>query len=234
MFALPNQTVPSVVDDLAHATELGADQITTYPLFTFPYTSVGEYLHLAAVRMPKLKVRREQYWAINQWCTQNGFDRASVWGFKRASVPRYSSVTRDGYIGVGPGAGSQLTEGFVLNTFDLNSWMESLSNGSSPISLLMPFTEHMAGWWWLYWRLYDTRIPMDHINIALGHDALKAYRLLRFIKSVGLAARTGNVLELTEAGAFWLHLLQNYFALNYINILWTQARREPWPQKISI
>ena len=55
MFALPNQTTSKLMDDLARAAELGADQITTYPLFTFPYTSVGEYLHLAAMRMPKIE-----------------------------------------------------------------------------------------------------------------------------------------------------------------------------------
>ncbi len=32
----------------------------------------------------------------------------------------------------------------------------------------------------------------------------------------------------------WLHLAQNYFALNYVNMLWTQARQEPWPQAVAI
>ena len=54
MFALPGQTAADVVADLEHAAELGADQLTTYPLFTFPYTAVGEYLHLAGVKMPDL------------------------------------------------------------------------------------------------------------------------------------------------------------------------------------
>lgn len=234
MFALPGQSTSSMIADLAHAAELGADQITTYPLFTFPYTSVGEYLRLKDVRMPKLKVRREQYLAINQWCAQNGFERTSVWGFKRGGVPRYSSVTRDGYIGVGPGAGSHLTEGFVLNTFDLNRWMESLSGGDSAIALYMPFAGEMAGWWWLYWRFYDTRIPLDVLDAALRYDAPKARRWLKVAELTGFAVRKDGYLELSEPGAFWLHLVQNYFALNYVNTLWTQARREPWPKAVFI
>ncbi len=114
MFALPGQTSSDVIEDLAHAAELGADQITTYPLFTFPYTTVGKYLRLTSVRMPGLAERRTQYNAISQWCETHDFGRVSVWGFKRGSVPRYSSVTRDGYIGVGPGAGSHLPDGFVF------------------------------------------------------------------------------------------------------------------------
>lgn len=234
MFALPGQTVSGVLADLAHAAELGVDQITTYPLFTFPYTSIGKYLHLAAVRMPKLNVRREQYQAIHQWCVQHGFERTSVWGFKLGSVPRYSSVTRDGYIGVGPGAGSQMTDGFILNTFDLSSWMESLSNRGSPIALRMPFAGEMAGWWWLYWRFYDTRIPLKVLGTVLGPDAPRARRWLKAVELAGFAVHEGEYLNLTEPGAFWLHLVQNHFALNYVNTLWTRARQEPWPELIKI
>jgi oxygen-independent coproporphyrinogen-3 oxidase len=234
LFALPGQSVSNVIGDLARAAQLGADQLTTYPLFTFPYTSVGEYLRLSALRMPDLKVRRAQYQVINVWCDENGFERVSVWGFKRGIAPRYSSVTRDGYIGIGPGAGSHLPDGFLLNTFNLNSWMRALNDGQRAIALSMPFTGQMSGWWWLYWRFYDTRIPIDDLDEALGGDAPKARQWLKVVEMIGFAVRKGSCLELTDSGAFWLHLLQNYFALNYVNTLWTRARLEPWPQAIEI
>jgi len=139
MFALPGQTAGDVTADLARAAQLGANQLTTYPLFTFPYTSVGEYLRLTAVRMPNLRVRRAHYRAIAGWCAEHGFERVSVWGFRRGAVARYSSVTRDGYIGVGPGAGSHLPDGFVLNTFDLDSWIHATCEGRTAIALRMPF-----------------------------------------------------------------------------------------------
>ena len=234
MFALPEQTTAELTADLARAAQLGANQLTTYPLFTFPYTSVGEYLRLTAVHMPDLRLRRAHYHAIHRWCADHDFQRVSVWGFKRGSVPRYSSVTRDGYIGIGPGAGSHLPDGFVLNTFDLESWICSLGTGCSAVALRMPFAGEMSGWWWLYWRFYDTHIPMGDLEIALGSDAHKARRWLRAVERAGLAVRNGEFLELTEPGAFWLHLAQNHFALNYVNTLWTSARQEPWPQAVSI
>ena len=234
MFALPGQTTDDVIADLERAAELGANQLTTYPLFTFPYTSVGEYLRLSDVRMPNLPVRRAHYRAISAWCAAHGFERVSVWGFRRGDVPRYSSVTRDGYIGIGPGAGSHLPDGFVLNTFDLESWRDALYRRDAPIALRMPFAAQMSGWWWLYWRFYDTRIPLEELDTMLGRDAPKARRLLRALQLAGLAQRRAGRLELTEPGAFWLHLAQNYFALSYVNTLWTTARREPWPQRIAI
>jgi len=234
MFALPGQTAADVVADLEHAAELGADQLTTYPLFTFPYTAVGEYLHLVGVKMPDLSTRREHYRAISEWCEGNGFERVSVWGFKRGGAPRYSSVTRDGYIGIGPGSGSHLSDGFTLNTFDLAEWEASLERGDSPIALRMPFEGEMNGWWWLYWRFYDTHIPMTALDEALGPDAEKARRWLSTIRRAGLAQRTNGSLDLTDSGAFLLHLAPNHFALSYVNTLWTAARREPWPTSISI
>lgn len=234
MFALPQQTAADVTADLARAAQLGADQLTTYPLFTFPYTTVGKYLRLKAVHMPNLPMRKAHYQAISKWCTDNGFERVSVWGFKRGAVPRYSSVTRDGYIGVGPGSGSHLPDGFVLNTFDLNSWTHTVCTGRSTIALRMPFAGQMSGWWWLYWRFYDTRIPLYEIDLALGSDAPKAHKWLGILERVGFAVRNGKYLELTQSGAFWLHLAQNYFALNYVNTLWTQSRLEAWPQSVPI
>jgi len=234
MFALPHQTADDVTADLARAAQLGADQLTTYPLFTFPYTTVGKYLRLKAVCMPNLHMRHAHYRTISGWCAEHGFERVSVWGFKRGAVPRYSSVTRDGYIGIGLGAGSHLPDGFVLNTFDLDSWIQTTCDGLTAIALRMPFAGEMSGWWWLYWRFYDTRIPLDDLDVALGNDAHKARQWLRVVEQAGFAVHNGEYLELTESGAFWLHLVQNHFALNYVNTLWTQARREPWPQAVVI
>ena len=179
-------------------------------------------------------MRQVHYRAISRWCGEHGFERVSVWGFKHGTVPRYSSVTRDGYARIGPGAGSHLPDGFVLNTFDPKSWIQATYNGRMATALRMPFTNEMSGWWWLYWRFYDTSIPLDYLDVAFGDDAYKARQLLRVIEQAGLAIRNGRRLDLTESGAFWLHLAQNYFVLNYVNMLWTQARQEPWPQAVAI
>ena len=59
----------------------------------------------------------------------------------------------------------------------------------------------------------------------LATTPAKARRWLRVVEQAGFAVHHGGYLELTETGAFWLHLAQNYFALNYVNTLWTQAAR---------
>jgi len=81
MFALPGQSIADLKEDLQKAIELGVNQITTYPLFTFPYTAVGSYLRIKKVKMPNLKVRRKQYGFIHDFMQRNGYNRVSVWGF---------------------------------------------------------------------------------------------------------------------------------------------------------
>ena len=234
MFALPGQTAADVVADLRHAAALGADQVTTYPLFTFPYSAVGAYLHVRGVRLPDLRVRREHYRAISAWAREDGFERVSVWAFRRGAAPRYSSVTRDGYIGIGPGAGSHLADGFVLDTFDLDAWRAACLADRGALALRLPFTTEMSGWWWLYWRVYDTRIPEDGLERMLGSDAEKARRWLRALEAAALMRRGDDGWELTDEGAFWLHLAQNHFALAYVDRLWTAGRREAWPAAVEL
>jgi coproporphyrinogen III oxidase-like Fe-S oxidoreductase len=234
LFALPGQSAADVVADLERAAELGATQVTAYPLFTFPYTAVGEYLRLTGVRMPGLEARREHYRAITAWARRRRFERVSVWGFRRGTGPRYSSVTRDGYLGIGPGAGSHLPDGFVLNTFDLDAWEEAIAAGGPAVALRLPFAGQMSGWWWLYWRIYDTHIPAEALDEMLGPDAAKARRWLDALRAAGLLCARDGRLELTDAGAFWLHLAQNHFALAYVDALWTAGRRRPWPAALTI
>ncbi len=234
MFALPGQTIESLIRDLEHTTQLGANQLTTYPLFTFPYSEVGKYMQLSSIKMPNLKVRKAHYHAINNWCSDHDYQQISVWGFKKGDVPRYSSVTRQSYIGIGPGAGSYLPDGFILNTFDLDSWLSKNARNESAIALRMPFTELLSGWWWLYWRLYETRVPIKDLGACLGKSAQKARVLLNALEYMHFAVRHDGVIELTEPGAFWVHLAQNHFSLNYVNTLWTKARLKPWPESISV
>lgn len=234
MFALPGQSAADLVADLDRAAELGATQVTAYPLFTFPYTPVGRYLRLNEVQLPNLRARRSQYRAICRWSARRGFERVSVWGFKKGSAPRYSSVTRAGYIGIGPGAGSHLPDGFAFNSFDYPTWVRTAAAGGRTVALWMPFSAELAGWWWLYWRLYDTRIPLEELGETLGRDAPWVRSGLRLGELAGLASRRNGTMTLTDAGAFWLHLAQNYFALDYVNTLWTAARSQPWPAAVSL
>ena len=234
MFALPGQRVDDVVADATKAMSFDIDQLTFYPLFTFPYSKAGRYLKLKQVRMPHFFSRRIMYKTIHDFCIDQGFDRVSVWGFKKGKSPRYSSVTRDVYIGFGPGAGSYLPGGFYFNTFSVPEYVKTCLNATLPLALKLEVQPQLAKYYWLYWRLYDTIIPKESFWTFFEADRKKMITLLRFFKRCNLIEEKEEYFELTERGCFWIHLLQNYFVLQYIDKVWTMAMNDPWPDEISI
>uniref|UniRef100_A0A7C4UFT1 Coproporphyrinogen III oxidase family protein n=1 Tax=candidate division WOR-3 bacterium TaxID=2052148 RepID=A0A7C4UFT1_UNCW3 len=233
MFALPEQNTNDIINDLDKAIELGIKQITTYPLFTFPYSKVGKFLKLKNVKMPNIFKRRIMYRTIHSYLLKNGFKRVSVWGFIKGNEPRYSSVTRDFYIGFGPGAGSSLKNAYYLNTFSFNHYVDILKEGKFPVSLKMELTDDMRRYYWFYWRLYDTIIKEDDFN-RLFKDDNRVKKIIEISHILGFYKMEDGNIVLNERGSFYLHLLQNYFLLNYINKVWSKAMEEPFPEKIIL
>jgi oxygen-independent coproporphyrinogen-3 oxidase len=231
MFALPGQSVEALIGDIDTAAALGASQITTYPLFTFPYSTIGAYLRLRKVRMPPLGTRRKAYHALSRHLTASGFERASVWGFTRGGAPRYSSVTRDDYYGLGAGAGTHAGEWYSLNTFSVPEYVERCLRGESPVALAVPFSEAMTRYHWLYWRLYETRVDLEEFEERFAGDR-RARALLALVLRLGFAEKDCGQLRLNQRGAFWVHLAQNLFSLRYINDIWSVAKGEAWPRAI--
>ena len=234
MFVLPGQSKSDVLLDIDKAINLGADQITTYPLFTFPYTSIGKHLKLNKLKMPNLFARRDMYREIHNHCERKGYNRVSVWGFKNGRGSRYSSVTRENYIGIGAGACSRLESIFYFNTFSVKEYISVAKQGKFPMALAMDITPKLGSFYWLYWRFYDTEISKNELwNRFVRIDA-KLVVLFAILKSLGLCRDEGSSYVLTERGAFYIHLIQNYFILNYINRVWTIAQKDAWPERICI
>ncbi len=236
MFALPGEKVKELQVDIKKAAETFVNQITAYPLFIFPYSSVGRFLKLRNIRLPRLSLRRTMYYYIYDYLTGAGYRRVSVWSFKKTEPPgRFSSVTRERFIGFGPGAGSYYESVFTLNTFSVNDYIASVKERGHAKALEMPFTTRLSILYDFYWRLYDTYIPkrreLDNFSYTLGDISLLSF-LLTLGKQLGFIVDRGENLELTREGSFWVHLMQNYFVLPYINKIWTEAKSEPWSKFI--
>lgn len=233
MFALPGQTTAEALADLDTAIDLGARQVTLYPLFTFRYSSVGRQLQLKDVDFPRLHTRRRMYRALHKKTLSRGFERVSVWGFKTSEATRFSSVTRDEYIGIGAGAASCLPGIFRFNTYSIPEYIKRSSAGASTVSLHMRMSDAMTRLYWLYWRLYETRIPKDGFARYFSrHASLRC--LLWMAMHLRLLSETAESYVLTERGAFWIHLMQNYYVLNYIDEVWTRSMRDAWPARIEL
>lgn len=233
MFAYPGQTKRELEFDITKAKQLDVDEITTYPLFTFPYSEIGEYLKIHNTRMPRLSTRREFYNTIYESMINDGYDMSSVWSFKRRShrCNSYSSVTRESYIGFGAGAGSKFKYLFYFNTFSIPEYIKRLSSERLPIAVSMPLSSRLSNYYWFYWKLYETVINKS--DLAMMGDR-KTRALVSLLAITGFFRRKEKTYELTEKGAFWIHLAQNYFLLDYINEVWGVMKKEAYPEEIAI
>jgi len=234
MFCLPGQTVQDFLHDLELVTQLGVDQVTCYPLFSFPYSTAGRSQGLPELRMPPTRERRVMYHAMHTFLESHGYRRVSVWGFQKGQGPRYSSVTRDEYLGFGAGSGSHIQGLSWFNTFSVSEYTAACAVGRSPVALSMAFTPAMERSFWLYWRLYDSSLDIGQLRDHFRADAGKLRLLLAKARLLGMVREEAGRLWLTERGAFWIHLLQNEVALRAVDRIWGVCLHDPWPGEIRL
>jgi len=233
MFDLPGQTVNDVIFGLKEAIARGVKQVTVYPLFTFSYSIAGERQSLKRVRMPGIFRRKTFFYAIYDFLLSEGFERVSVWGFKKGPLVKFSSVTRNYYIGLGAGAGSRLPDVFYFNTFSVREYLKTVRQGFLPIALKMDISESLSSYYWFYWQLYNTNFSWKELKRVFNEDK-KVLNIFKIFEMLGFSTQEGDNASLTKKGTFWIHLIQNYFILNYIDKVWSKCMKETWPDEIKI
>lgn len=85
-------------------------------------------------------------------------------------------------------------------------------------------------------RLFDTYIPkkreLDNLTYQL-RDIKRLRLLVALGELLGMLRDSDKSFALTRKGTFWIHLIQNYFSLRWINRIWTKAKCEAWPAFIK-
>ena len=234
MFALPTETLDDLDRDLRTVFDLGIDQITTYPIFGFPYTKLGKRLGIKLILRPPAELIRDMLDLTRIRSVERGLKRCSVWSYKRPGHTKFSSTTRDYYIGFGPGAASMTGRQFYLNTFSIEEYA-SLVSERLPVALVMPIKPKLEMAIWLYWRIYEMSIPSGSFRELFGMELDDVYgRALSWLERLGIVARNGGSYDVTESGSYWIHRIQNEYALNYIDRVWSRCREDAWPSSIRL
>jgi oxygen-independent coproporphyrinogen-3 oxidase len=234
MFALPTQTLEELDQDLERVLTLGVSQVSTYPIFTFPYTELGRRLKISRIRRPRGDLIRDMLTVIRRRACEHGLARCSVWSYGRPGRKKFTSTTRHHYIGIGPSAASMLPGRFFVNTFSIEQYAAALPR-RLPVALAMPVDRRLEMLYWLYWRIYEMSIPVREFSRLFGRDIESVYGAqLRLLAKLGILSRENGCYRVTERSAYWIHRLQNEYALNYINRLWGACRNEAWPSKVTL
>ncbi|MFO8133151.1 MAG: coproporphyrinogen-III oxidase family protein [Thermoplasmatota archaeon] len=236
MFGLPDQTTDDVRRDIATALSLDVDQISAYPIFTFPHTGLEDMVRRRGQRLPGMARRREMLRCIEQLCYDAGMHRSGVWSFTRPGVDKYSSVTVPRYVGLGAGAGSLIPGNFYINVFDVGAYIDHVTkHREPPVALTVDFSRREEMVHWLYWRIYETRVDKREFAARFDRDFDDMFgKTVALFGLLGFAVDNGDVVEMTDRGNYWVHVLQNLFSLDFIGRVWQICLEETWPQKIAL
>ncbi|MBO7398067.1 MAG: radical SAM protein [Clostridia bacterium] len=228
IFALPGQTFDDLKSDIDTAFGNGANHIAIYPFIDFTFTSSS------VKAMPK-KEKRLLLDAITRYCAEQGYTRSSIWTFSNEREARYSSMTRENFLGFGCSATTLLKDTFKINTFSVEEYCGRLDRGELPTSLTLRFTLRQRMVYYLFWTAYSTRIDGEEFEKFFGVPLKKMYGMeMNLAKLLGFATEENGTYTMTPKGAFYYHYYENFYTLAYIDKMWGIMRKEAFPEKIEL
>jgi coproporphyrinogen III oxidase-like Fe-S oxidoreductase len=228
IFGIPGQTEADLRADFLKAVDLGATQISTYPFIDFSFAN-NHQKPLGRTKQKKMLS------LLLKTAEDAGFARTSVWTFGRKKAPRYSSITRENFLGFGPSATSLGRDAFKANTFSLEAYAESVNKGIVPTALKMKFSARSRKLYWLFWSCYTGKLPRDEYWTLFSSDLDEDFSFWLILgKLLGLFTETGAGFVLTDLGNYHFHWLEQEYTHQYIDKTWRSALQTPWPEKIAV
>lgn len=228
IFALPNQTYLDLKKDIDLAFSHGANHVAIYPFIDFTFTS-------SKVKVMEKKEKRKLLDAITKYCMEQGYHRSSIWTFSSEKQAKYSSMTRDNFLGFGCSATTLLKDQFKINTFSVEEYCKRIKEKKLPTSLTIRFTKRQRMIYYLFWTAYSTRVDSRDFEKFFGIPLQKMYGFeLWLAKLLGFVKETNGIYEITLKGAFYYHYYENFYTLAYIDKMWGIMRKEAFPEKIEL
>ncbi len=228
IFALPEQTYDDLRADLECAFSSGANHVAIYPFIDFTFTE-------SRVKAMKKKEKHRLLDDITAYCESMGYTRSSIWTFSSEPEARYSSMTRENFLGFGCSATTLLRDQFKINTFSVEEYCRRISEGRLPTSLTLRFSERQRMVYWLFWTAYSTRVDSADFESFFGVPLRKMYGMeLKAAKLLGYITEKDGVYTMTHKGAFYYHYYENFYTLSYIDRMWGVMRKEAFPEKLEL
>lgn len=228
IFAIPGQTNEILRKDLMTAFEHGATQVSTYPFIDFTFAD-------NAYKPMSRQVKKRMLENLTGFAREKGIDRTSVWTFAKKGTGKYSSVTRDAFLGFGPSATTLLRDSFKINTFSIEAYIERVDTGFLPTSLTLDFTKRQRAAYYLFWGAYSMRFSGEKFEKVIGAPLGRLYGMEIYLAvKLGLLRRRGSWYELSDKAAILYHDIEQVYTTAYIDRMWNISRNEPFPRRIIL
>jgi len=172
--------------------------------------------------------------AIVKKAQDAGYQRTSIWSFNKPGTTRYTTVTKDAFVGIGAGASSRIGDYFSLNTFSVAEYIKAVEKGS-PMALATKLDTGDKMAYWLFWQCYNLTIDTDIFQSIFVRDL--PYRISTFLSLLNLldvTHRRENSICLTNAGSYLFHLIEKAYTQAYLKTLWEACLKDAWPRRVVL
>ncbi len=228
IFALPNQTVENLKIDIETAFANGSNHIAIYPFIDFTFAKSG-------IPAMKKREKRKLLDDITAYCAQKGYHRDSIWTFSKVSTAKYSSMTRDNFLGFGCSATTLLKGQFKVNTFSVDAYCNRIAQQDMATALTIRFTKRQRMIYYLFWTAYSTQVDAAAFANFFGESLHKNYGFeLKLAQWLGFATYQNGIYQMTPKGAFYYHYYENFYTLAYIDKMWRVMRKEDFPERMEL
>lgn len=228
IFAIPGQTTEILINDIEMAFENGATQVSTYPFIDFTFANNP---HKPLPEKDKKRMLAD----IANFAKKNGYKRTSVWTFAKANTTKYSSITRDNFLGFGVSATTLLKDQFKINTFSIEEYVKRTANNHLPTSLTLRFSLRQRMTYYLFWGAYSMRISPKEFKKFFNKNIYGYFFAeLLMTRILGFAKKDGEAFCLTDRGAYYYHYIEQAYTTAYIDKMWNISRVTPFPDKIVL
>ena len=209
IFNQPHQSLASFERDLDIVHQLGANQVSFYPLMTSP---TAARRMAGAMGLPDQRRLREFFTTLVRRL-QPEFTPTSAWCFTRRGHGSDEYIAdADYYVGVGSGAFSFLDGTLYTTTFSLETYAQRIAQGLTGITTRHRLTEGDLMRYSLLMRMFGLRLDRDW---AMRRHGKRFFRTLwgelRTLEWLGAARRDDRGWQLTERGMYWLMLMMSAF-----------------------
>ena len=213
IFNFPHQTEDSLDRDLdVLISEVGADQVSWYPLMTAASTRRSMLKDMGRVDYSR---ERRFYERIVGRMSDAGYTRDSAWCFSRKPglVDEYIA-DHDEYVGLGSGAFSYLQGSLYASTFSLNHYARLVASGKPGLILRREMSERDRLRYYLLMRLFAGSLDLGAAQRKFAGRFRGVLRPeLMALRLIGAIRSDGATLRLTERGYYlWVMMMREFFS----------------------
>lgn len=212
IFNVPHQSEESLRRDMKILTEeVGADQVSFYPLMTVTSTQKKMQQSMGDVDYSREK---DFYDMIVGHMLASGYVRTSAWCFsKKPGMFDEYIVERDEYLGLGSGAFSYIGGDLYSSTFSINHYLRLVNAGKTGTFGRLEMTERDRMRYYLLMQLFSgTLDKLSAEDYFGGRFQRTMWPELTVLQTIGAVKSTGVQLTLTESGYYlWVMMMREFF-----------------------